>query len=442
MTRNFNVDLTDGSITGGLIRFSVPLMLGNILQQFYNIADTLIVGRYIGKEALAAVGSAYSLMIFLTSVILGLSMGSGAFLSIQHGNRDTDAFSCGNFMAFVSIGIFTVMLNAAAYIFTDNILVLLQVPDDVYPLIHSYIRIIFGGIAATFLYNYFASCLRAVGNSVVPLIFLGISAVMNIVLDLVFVAVLGFGIEGAAAATVIAQYFSGIGIAVYAFICNPELRFRKENAHFRRDISKRIFSLSLLTSLQQSIMNFGILMVQGIVNSFGTTVMAAFSAAVKIDTLAYSPVQDFGNAFSTFTAQNNGAGKSDRIKKGTKTAFIAAAVFCAVISAAVFIFAEGLMSLFAEDSDIIAVGASYLRIEGAFYCLIGFLFLFYGYFRAIEHPFISVILTAASLGTRVALSYILSGIDAVGYYGIWWSIPIGWALADIAGLAFMLKKRT
>lgn len=194
MQRSYNVDFTEGSIVSGLIRFSIPLMLGNLLQQFYNIADTLIVGRFIGKEALAAVGSAYTIMIFLTSIILGLCMGSSAFLSIQHGRRDESSFLCGNFMSFVLIGGFSMILNTVVYVGMDKILILLQIPAEVYELMRSYVIIVFGGIMATFLYNYFANSLRAVGNSMVPLLFLGLSALLNVVLDILFVAVLPFGI--------------------------------------------------------------------------------------------------------------------------------------------------------------------------------------------------------------------------------------------------------
>lgn len=434
-----NIDFTEGSIVSGLVRFSVPLMIGNLLQQLYNIADTLIVGRFIGREALAAVGSAYTIMVFLTSIILGLCMGSSSFLSIQYGKHDKDTFSCGNFMSFTMIGVFSIVLNAVVYIALDRIFVFLNIPSDVYNMMSSYVTIIFGGIMATFLYNYFANSLRAIGNSMVPLIFLGASAILNVVLDILFVGKLKFGIQGAAAATIFSQYVSGIGIWIYAWKKAPELRFSREHMHFRKGILKSILSLSVLTSLQQSIMNFGILMVQGIVNSFGTSVMAAFSAAVKIDSFAYSPVQDFGNAFSTFVAQNHGAGKDERIRDGGRKAVLAVFIFCVVISLAVVIFASGLMSIFTGDKEIIEVGVSYLRIEGIFYCLIGFLFLFYGYFRAVEKPFISVVLTITSLGTRVLLSYILSGIPAVGYSGIWLSIPIGWALADMAGWIFLKK---
>ena len=193
--------------------------------------------------------------------------------------------------------------------------------------------------------------------------------------------------------------------------------------------------------MQQSIMNLGILMVQGLVNSFGTAVMAAFAAAVKIDSFAYMPVQDFGNAFSTFVAQNFGAGKKERIRKGTRSAVTLSCVFCFVVSALVFIFAAPLMKIFIEASrpDIIEIGVGYLRIEGSFYFGIGVLFLLYGYYRAVNKPAMSVVLTVISLGTRVVLAYVLSAVPAIGVKGIWAAVPIGWVLADLTGLLYMRK---
>ena len=211
----------------------------------------------------------------------------------------------------------------------------------------------------------------------------------------------------------------------------------------RWDISilKDIAGLSTLTCLQQSVMNLGILMVQGLVNSFGTAVMAAFAAAVKIDSFAYMPVQDFGNAFSTFIAQNYGAGKKDRIRRGMRSAAFTATVFSVAVGLLVCLFARPLMELFVESSrtDIIAIGVGYLRIEACFYFGIGLLFLFYGYYRAISRPGVSVVLTVISLGTRVALAYLLSAIPQIGVTGIWVSIPIGWILADLTGAA-LLKR--
>ena len=190
-------------------------------------------------------------------------------------------------------------------------------------------------------------------------------------------------------------------------------------------------------------MNLGILMVQGLVNSFGTAVMAAFAAAVKIDSFAYMPVQDFGNAFSTFTAQNHGAGEKKRIQAGIRSAVTCSFLFCICISLGVFLFARPLMLLFVKptETQILRTGVQYLRIEGAFYCGIGCLFLLYGFYRAVERPGMSVVLTVISLGTRVALAYLLSAVPAIGVAGIWWSVPIGWFLADAVGfLYYRLRK--
>ena len=430
-------DLTEGKISRSLLLFALPMMAGNLLQQFYNIADTLIVGRVLGSNALAAVGSAYTLMTFLTSIFLGLSMGSGALFSIYKGKNDQNSLRSAIVHAFALIMAVTVLLNVLVYIGIDPILHFLRVPDEVWDGMKAYLLVIFAGIIATSLYNYFSCLLRALGNSTIPLVFLAVSAVLNIGLDLLFVAILPWGIRGAALATVIAQYVSGIGITLYVLLKCRDLLPSREDLQFHRQILGEIGNLSSMTCVQQSVMNLGILMVQGLVNSFGPVVMAAFAAAVKIDTFAYLPVQDFGNAYSTFIAQNYGAGKKERIRKGTKESFLISFLFCIVISAVVCIFAAPLMRIFvsAKETAVIASGVRYLRIEGAFYCGIGCLFLLYGYYRAVKKPGMSVILTVISLGTRVALAYILSAY--IGETGIWMAIPIGWVLADVTGLVYM-----
>lgn len=289
-------DLTKGKISKNLILFALPMMAGDLMQQFYNIADTLIVGRVVGKNALAAVGSAYTLMTFLTSIFLGLSMGAGALFSIYKGKNDKHALRVAVAHAFVLIMAVMVFVNVLVYVCMHPILWFLRVPQEV------------------------------------------------------------------------------------------------------------------MEEMQQSVMNFGILMVQGLVNSFGATTMAAFAAAVKIDTFAYLPVQDFGNAYSTFVAQNYGVKDYGRIQKGTKEAFAISIVFSIIISILVCTFAASLMEIFvkAQETAVIACGVQYLRIEGSFYCGIGCLFLLYGYYRAINKAQMSEVLTVISLGLRVVLAYILS----------------------------------
>ncbi len=428
---------------GSMLRFALPMILGNLLQQCYNIADTLIVGKYLGSNALAAVGSSFTLMTFLTSILLGLCMGSGAVFSIRFGQRDEKRLNESICASFVLIGVLTVVLNLLTFLALDGIKGFLRVPEEVWPMMREYLKVIFCGIAATFLYNYFAAFLRSLGNSFVPLVFLGVSALLNIALDLFFVLVLRRGAAGAAEATVIAQYVSGVGITLYAMAKVPQLKGIWRRFTLKWASVKEIASFSILTCVQQSVMNLGILMVQGLVNSFGATIMAAFAAGVKIDAFAYMPVQDFGNAFSTFIAQNYGAREKERIQEGLKGAVIASGLFSIFVSLLVFLFARPLMSIFVQAGEeaVISAGVTYLRIEGAFYCGIGCLFLLYGLYRALGRPGMSVVLTVISLGTRVALAHILSAIPAIGVVGIWWSVPIGWFLADAVGIGYYLWKK-
>ena len=434
-------DLTTGRITATMVRFAVPMIVGDLLQQLYNVVDTLIVGKFVGRDALAAVGSSYTLMTFLTSILLGLCMGSGTVFSMYYGAKNNERLKKSAYTSFIMIAVCAVILSVIVFAFVDPIMAFLQVPGEVYQMMRNYLMIIFTGIAATFLYNFFAFLLRALGNSVVPLAFLAVSAVMNIVLDLVFVLVFDMGVEGAAIATVFSQYVSGVGLAVYTLVKHKELR--PGGGIYEKGLLRELADFSFLTCLQQSIMNFGILMVQGLINSFGIVVMAAFAAAVKIDSFAYMPVQDFGNAFSIFIAQNYGAGEKERIKKGIAAAFKISAVFSIAISVAVCLFAKPLMLIFIQphETEVLAVGMQYLRVEGAFYIGIGWLFLFYGLYRAVRKPGMSVVLTIISLGTRVVLAYTLSAVPAIGVLGIWASVPIGWFLADATGFLYYIRMR-
>ena len=389
-----NRDLSKGPVVRSMLLFAIPMILGDLLQQCYNIADTLIVGHFLGEKALAAVGSSFTLMTFITSILLGLCMGSGALFSIRFGQRDENGLKEDICASFFFIAAVTLLLNMIAYVSLDGLRSFLRVPDEVWGDMRAYLFVIFMGIPAVFLYNYFTSYLRAIGNSVVPLVFLALN--------------------------------------------HKQVRAIRKIGCLKKERIREILSFSMLTCIQQSVMNLGILMVQGLVNSFGTVIMAAFAAAVKIDAFAYMPVQDFGNAFSTFIAQNYGAKEKKRIQQGLKEAVRISAIFCVVISALVYVFAKPLMMIFidAGEMDIIMEGVRYLRIEGACYIGIGWLFLLYGLYRALGRPGMSVVLTVLSLGTRVALAYILSAIPEIGVTGIWWSVPIGWALADIVGLLY------
>ena len=434
------IDMTKGSPNKLILSFAMPMIIGNIFQQVYNVVDTVVVGKFVGTNALAAVGSSFSIIVFINSIIIGLCMGSGVILSQFYGSKDMEKLKKSIVSSFVFIMGITVVLMVISLMFIDSILILFNMPVEIIYDAKIYLVIIIWGLFFTFLYNAAACLLRAVGDSKRPLYFLIVAAIINVVLDLVFVLVFNLGVMGVALATIIAQGVSAIISIIYAYKKLPFLKFTKEDLKIDIESFKVTAKYATLTSLQQSLMNFGILIVQGLVNTFGLTVMAAFAAGVKIDSIAYMPVQDFGNAFSTYVAQNKGAGKLDRVREGVKCSIKTIIIFSAVTSTLIFLFSEKLMTLFVNKTEVevISLGVEYIRVVAVFYVLVAFLFMFYGLYRGMGYLNMSIALTVVSLGSRVILAYILSK-TSLGASGIWWSIPIGWALADILGIIVYIK---
>ena len=420
----------------------LPSVIAFAFSGVYSIVDGMFVGQGVGDAGLAAINVAWPVTALVQALGTGLGMAAAVVLSVCIGRRDAaeEHRALGSTAVLLLLaGVLSTALLALLY---RPLLPLLGAEGSVLAYADSYTRVIVLG-----------SLFQVLGTGLVPLLrtYDGADAAMcsmtagfltNVVLDALFISVFRWGTAGAAAATVIAQGVSAAGIALYGWRRVPLLRLERRHCKVSRGELGRIVNYSLLTCVQQSVMNFGILMVQGLVNSFGVNVMAAFAAAVKIDAFAYLPVQDFGNAFSTFVAQNTGAQKTERIRRGIRSAVGVSVGFCLVSSLLVCLFAAPLMGLFVEpgETEIIAVGVEYLRIEGMCYCGIGILFLLYGLFRGLGRPGVSVVLTVISLGTRVALAYLLAPIPAVGLKGIWWAVPIGWVLADLAGLVLYRRK--
>lgn len=436
------IDMTKGNANKLILKFALPMILGNIFQQVYNLVDTIVVGKFVGADALAVVGSSFAIVVFITSIIIGLTMGVGVILAQFYGANEMEKFKIVAITSFIFIGLITIVLMIISIGFIDPILKLFNMPSKLIKDAKSYLIIIIIGLIFTFVYNLGTALLRAIGDSKRPLYFLILASLINVVLDLVFVLQFNLGVKGVAIATTIAQGVSAILCTIYVCRKLPFISFKKEDIKIDRGILRLVAKYSILTSVQQSIMNFGILIVQGLVNSFGITVMAAFAAGVKIDSIAYMPVQDFGNAFSTFVAQNKGADKPERIKEGVKGAIKIIIAFCAVISTLIFVFSRNIMLLFIDkgEEEVIRLGVEYISVVAIFYVLIGFLFMFYGLYRGLGLLKMSIILTLVSLGTRVVLAYVLSA-TSLGASGIWWSIPIGWALADILGFIVYKKNR-
>ncbi len=433
-------DLTKGHVMKTMSVFALPMIFGNLLQQGYNIVDTWVVGHIAGPDALAAVGAAFALMTFLTSVLLGLCMGSGTVCSLCFGRQDIKALKNSICASFFLLAVVAAVLTALSLFGVSALILWMHIPQEITQITKEYSTVVFWGIPAVAAYNFFAAYLKAVGNSLVPLVFLGVSTVSNIILDLLFVAVFSWGTFGAALATVISQYFAAFGIGSYVLAKQQEVRQAFCGFRIQKGCLAEIAGYSFLTCMQQSVMNLGILLIQGLVNSFGTVVMAAFAAAVKIEAFAYMPAQEYANAFSTFIAQNKGAGQQKRVTAGIRCAVLTVFCYCIGVSVLICVLAKPMMLIFikASQTAIVAQGVQYLHIVAPFYCGIGCLFLFYGLYRAIGKPSVSVVLTVISLGTRVALAYALA--PAVGAAGIWWAIPIGWGLADLAGMLYYHKR--
>ena len=435
------LDMRTGNPTKLMLKFTLPMFIGNLFQQLYTMVDSIIVGRFIGKDALASVGASFAFMNFLTLMIVGLSIGSSIVISHHYGADDYVKMKRSISTSIIFIVLLTIILSVVTFIFTRPLLLIIKTPAEILGDAEDYLRIIFAGLIFISLFNMSAALLRSVGDSKTPLYFLIIASVINIVLDLVFIINFDMGVKGAAYATIIAQAVAAILGIIYAFSKIPILKMKREEFIFDNSLFSNIAKYSILSSLQQSIMALGMVAVQGRVNSFGSDVIAAYTAAVKIDSLAYLPVQDFGNAFSTYIAQNVGAGKIDRIKQGVSSSVKIIVVFCILLSIIIITFSSQLMTMFVDPSEVkvIQTGVDYISVVGIFYILIGFLFMFYGFFRGIGSLMMTVILTIVSLGTRVILAFSLSSIPSIAEKGIWWSIPIGWVLADILG-AVVYKK--
>ncbi len=433
--------MTSGNPSKLLIKFTIPMLIGNLFQQLYNIVDSVIVGRYIGKNALAAVGSSFMAMNFFSFVIIGLTMGAGVVYSYYFGKKDYPMIRKSVFTAFSFIGLFTLILSVILYIYTDSILTWMNTPEAIITDSGTYLKIIFAGLFFVFLYNAMSSLLRAMGDSVTPLIFLALSALINIALDLYFVRVVGMGVEGVAYATVIAQGVSSLASLIYGFYKLPDIRLQKDDMVLDTKLAKHVGKYSIMTSMQQSIMTFGMLVVQTYVNKFGPDVIAAFAAGGKVESIANLPMQDFGNAFGTYVAQNKGAKNEERIYEGFNSSIKIIVIFGIFISLVIRLNAASLMKIFvnANEKNVIMIGSEYMSVLSVFYTFLGFLLMFYGYYRGLGQLNTSLYLTIISLGTRVIIVASLSA--KLGRQVIWWAAPIGWILADLVGFLVHFRNK-
>ena len=421
--RKGNTDLTEGKVWKVIVRFAVPLLVGNLLQQFYNITDSIIVGQFLGKEALAAVSASFFIYYFIISLVIGVGSGTTVVISQLFGAKQYQkvqlAFS--SFFIFMLVG--GIILSIAGIIFAEPVFRLTNTPEEVIPQAVAYFRIYIGGTFLFVTFNSIISILRGVGESVRPMLFILITTVLNIAFDLLFILVFKWGIEGAARATVVSQ---GIGMCIaLAYVNNthPLLSIKKQDMLFDWKLFKESLKIGLPTSVQQCAIALGLIALLGIVNSFGTNTLTADGAAGKIDTIITQAVLTLSGALAAFCGQNIGAGRLDRVKKGVQFTMYTNIALGLLTFAAVYLFGNEMMRIFTKDIDVVAIGKEYLLIIGGFFIVHGALNVYNGALRGAGDTLFPMITSLVCLWLiRIPLAYYLS--SWLGRNGIWWAIGI------------------
>ena len=423
-------DMTQGSPAKLIWAFSVPMFIGSIFQQLYNMVDAIVVGRFVGPNALAAVGTSFPIIFFMISVVLGMTMGSGVVISQFFGAKDMVRTRRAVVTALSFQLVFAAFLGALGVLLSRPLLLLLNTPDVILGDATAYMQIFFGGILFMFAYNALAGILRSLGDSKTPLYFLIVSSLLNVALNIYFVVELGLGVRGVAWATLIAQGVSSVLTFGYIYTRVPLLRFTRAELVFDWSIFWTMVRIGAPSSLQQALASVGMMAVQALVNSFGPITIAAFTAASRMDSFAMIPIMNFGMAVSTFTGQNIGADRLDRVTEGLKATLMMVIVSCLIVSVLVFTAGGYMISLFmtGDQPEIMAQGIDYMRTVSLFYAVFGALMVLNGVLRGAGDAWVPTVTTMTSLAIRVASAYVLVN-TALGHRGIWWSIPIGWSVA-------------
>jgi len=435
-------DLTTGNETKSIVLFALPMLFGNVFQQFYNMVDSFVVGRFVGTTALAAVGTSFPVIFLMVALIMGVTMGTTVLVAQYYGAKDfrkvRAAVDTGYIMLFWA-GLGLTVLGILA---TKPILALLKVPEEIMPEAAAYLRIIFAGMLPTFGYNAVAAILRGLGDSKTPLYLLIASTLINVALDLLFVVGFGWGVAGAAWATVIAQGASFFGAIFMLNSRNEFVRLSVKELRFDREILKQSLRIGLPSGVQQTLVAAGMMALSRIVNGYGTATIAGFAAASRLDSFAAMPAMNLSQAVSTFVGQNMGAGKTERVKRGHLSAVLIGAGFSALTSIAVMLFGAPLVGIFTQDPAVIAVGARYLFIVGIFYVLFSTMFINNGVLRGAGDSMIPMVNTLLALWIiRIPCAILFSGPLGMGADGIWWSVPAGWLMGAVFSTLYYRSGR-
>ncbi|MEZ5084398.1 MAG: MATE family efflux transporter [Bacteroidales bacterium] len=433
-------DLTTGNESKLILQFVAPMLLGNVFQQMYNIVDSIIIGNYIGKEALAAVGASFPIIFALISMIIGFATGATIMIAQYFGARQMDNVKKTIDTMYIVMFVASIILSALGLVFSESIFRLIQLPEDVMPHATLYMNIYVSGLIFFFGFNGTAAILRGLGDSKTPLYFMIISTLMNVGLDLLFVIVFKWGVAGVAVATILSQGGAFITSIIYLNKTHKVVNLTIFKLHFDRAIFKKSLQIGLPTGFQQTFVSIGLIAIVWIVNLHGTDVIAAFSIAIRIDSLASLPAMNFAAALATFVGQNLGANKAERVKKGLIATFVMTSIVSVSISLLAIFFSHYLMGAFTQDPNVIDIGSKYLIIVSSFYIVFSTMFVLNGVMRGAGDTLIPMFITLIALwAVRIPASYFLS--QNMGETGIWWAIPIGWFLGMILSYLYYLTGR-
>ncbi len=433
-------DMTEGRISSAIIRFSIPLFLGSVFQQLYNVVDSIIVGQFVGKEAMAAVGVSFPIMFLLIALVMGLTMGSMVLISQYYGAKNVQKVKLTISTTTIVLLWTVIVVTFLGVLFGGWILRLMRTPGDIFFMAHRYTTIMFLGMFALFGYNGLSAILRGMGDSSTPLYLLILSTFVNIALDLLFVLVWKWGVEGVAVATVIAQAVSFVVGLLFLFEKSEFFRFQPQEFRFDRDIMKKSLAIGMPSGVQQVMVAIGSMVLVGLVNAFGTDAIAAFTAAGRIESFAMMPAMNISMAISTFVGQNIGAGREDRVKSGVGVTLGMGVVLAIVLSLLLVVFAEPLVMIFNRDPSVVRIGREYMWIVAPFYLAFMVMFVFNGALRGAGDTFIPMIITILSLwGLRIPVSVFFSRYW--GTNGIWWGIPVAWLFGMTFSALYFLTGR-
>ncbi len=423
------VNMTEGNPVGLLIRFSIPMLIGNLFQQVYNLADSVIVGRLVSANALAAIGASSSVTFLFFALCNGIGTGGGIITSQHFGSGDEGKVKkCISNTAYIML-IYPLIVGILAFIFSRPLLVLLKTPDAIMDESLIYIRIMCVGTVFVSFYNYISSMLRALGDSRTPLYFLVAACIINVVLDLFFVYVMKLSVAGAGIATVISQFLAGAGCIIYAMLKNPYFRLEAEDLKADRKITLSVIKLGIPLSLQFSLIAVSCMALQAVVNTFGAVAVAAFTATSRIEQLLHQPYQTLSTALSTYTGQNYGARKHRRIIDGYHKSLIMMFVFSLAMLPFMWFLGKAMVGLFVEDAEVISMGAVALQISSLFYSFLGLIYVVRGVQNGLGDAFFSFLNGIVEIIGRFSVPVIMTSIPAVGVWGIWWSVGVVWFIS-------------